>query len=185
MKTYKQFINEISAGLAGRVMVKARRLGDEASTVGKTNLDKMWRARTEKGKEAAWEKSKKAYTQAKRKNSAYELAKKKLLGGDTSVYRAEYDKDSILRGPNWRNIPKARVPATESADLDESYPTKKHFIQVAKIISQIADPKARQQMANDRGAEFAAQNPRFDHARWHAACGTQHKPTKPPHLRNT
>jgi hypothetical protein len=58
--------------------------------------------------------------------------------------------------------------------LQESGPTRKHFQATANIVRAIEDPKRRQEFADHHAALFATQNPRFDHAKWHAACGTQH-----------
>jgi hypothetical protein len=63
----------------------------------------------------------------------------------------------------------------QQIELQESGPTRKHFQQVANTVRAIEDPKKRQEFADHHAALFAAQNPRFDHARFHAACGTKHK----------
>jgi hypothetical protein len=65
--------------------------------------------------------------------------------------------------------------AETGGPLDEGgMPTRKHFEQVAATVKAIEDPKQRQHFADHHAAIFAKANPRFDHARWHAACGTQH-----------
>jgi hypothetical protein len=60
----------------------------------------------------------------------------------------------------------------EERELDEGYPTRKHFKMVADTVRAIADPVKRQQMANHHAEVFSKMNPRFDHARFHAAAGT-------------
>jgi len=62
---------------------------------------------------------------------------------------------------------------TMADELNESGPTKKHFIQVANTVRAIEDPKKRQEFSDHHAGIFASQNPRFDHRRWHAACGTK------------
>lgn len=57
--------------------------------------------------------------------------------------------------------------------LDESGPTKKHFAQVANTVRAIADPAERQKFSDHHASIFSSQNPRFDHAKWHAAAGTK------------
>ena len=52
--------------------------------------------------------------------------------------------------------------------------TRKHFQDVANTVRAIEDPSKRQEFANHHASIFASQNPRFDHARFHAACGTRH-----------
>jgi len=59
------------------------------------------------------------------------------------------------------------------ADLDERS-TRKDFQLVADTVRAISDPAKRQEMADHHASIFAQQNPRFDHARFHAAAGTQY-----------
>lgn len=56
--------------------------------------------------------------------------------------------------------------------LDESV-TRKHFREVANTVRSIEDPAKRQEFADHHANIFASQNPRFDHARFHAAAGTK------------
>jgi len=49
--------------------------------------------------------------------------------------------------------------------------TRKTFIAVAATISAIADKDERQKQAEFQAQIFAANNPRFDLARFRAACG--------------
>jgi hypothetical protein len=60
-------------------------------------------------------------------------------------------------------------------ELDEGYPTRKHFQAVANTVRAIADPAKRQQMADHHADLFSKMNPRFDHERFHAAAGTKTK----------
>jgi hypothetical protein len=62
----------------------------------------------------------------------------------------------------------------ETTDFDEVFSTRKHFQDVANTVRAIADPIKRQKMADHHASIFAKQNPRFDHARFHAAAGTTH-----------
>ena len=57
--------------------------------------------------------------------------------------------------------------------LDES-PSRKDFQLMANTIRSIEDPKKRQEHADLTAAVYAQQNPRFDHGKYHAACGTKH-----------
>jgi hypothetical protein len=58
--------------------------------------------------------------------------------------------------------------------LDEGYPSRKHFTMVANTVRAIEDPKKRQELADHHASIFASQNPRFDHKRFHDAAGTRH-----------
>ena len=49
--------------------------------------------------------------------------------------------------------------------------TRKHFIAAANAVAAISDLKKRREMAEHHAALFAAENPRFDRARFFAACG--------------
>jgi hypothetical protein len=49
--------------------------------------------------------------------------------------------------------------------------TRKTFIAVAATVSAIADKNEREKQANIQAIIFAANNPRFDLARFRAACG--------------
>ena len=53
-------------------------------------------------------------------------------------------------------------------------PTRKDFRDVANTVRAIEDPKKRQEFADHHADIFSKQNPRFDHSKWHAACGTLH-----------
>lgn len=65
----------------------------------------------------------------------------------------------------------AKKDMTEET-LEEASVTRKHFQQVADIIKEIPDAKKRSELAHHHAAIFAKQNPRFDHARFHAACNS-------------
>jgi hypothetical protein len=60
----------------------------------------------------------------------------------------------------------------KTQDLHEGV-SRKHFEQVAATVKAIEDPQRRQHFADHHAGIFAQQNPRFDLARWHAACNTQ------------
>lgn len=62
-----------------------------------------------------------------------------------------------------------RSGVTESR-LNETF-TKKHFQQVAKLLSQIEDVNLRSQLSEMFVTLFQQSNPRFDIARWNKAVG--------------
>lgn len=62
----------------------------------------------------------------------------------------------------------------EAEQLDEMQ-TRKHFQAAADAIKANPNLHERQILANHHAALFAAQNPRFDHARFHAAAGTTYQ----------
>ena len=64
-------------------------------------------------------------------------------------------------------------PAEET--IDESV-SRKDFVTTAAVIRSIENPHKRQEWADHHAKLFASQNPRFDHARFHKAAGTQYKP---------
>ena len=49
--------------------------------------------------------------------------------------------------------------------------TRKHFVEMAKIISKIVGKQSRKAQAESVAFIFAGQNPRFDKTRFFAACG--------------
>ncbi len=49
--------------------------------------------------------------------------------------------------------------------------TRKHFILIAQTVALVADPDARAQMADTWVTVLAGENPRFDAAKFRAACG--------------
>ncbi len=51
--------------------------------------------------------------------------------------------------------------------------SKKHFIQIAKIVSQIENPEKRHEQAEFQASLCEKMNPRFDRARFFAACGVK------------
>jgi hypothetical protein len=57
--------------------------------------------------------------------------------------------------------------------ITEGGPTKKHFKQVADIISRIEDHGTRAQLAKHHATVFRKQNPNFSHEKWYKACGVQ------------
>lgn len=48
---------------------------------------------------------------------------------------------------------------------------RKHFVEMAKIISQIRGKAPRKAQAESAAFIFTKENPRFDKARFFAACG--------------
>lgn len=54
--------------------------------------------------------------------------------------------------------------------------TKKHFIQVAKDIAALSNRKTAKMHAEFNANIFAKANPRFDRARFLAACGVSWNP---------
>jgi len=61
----------------------------------------------------------------------------------------------------------------EETELDEGYPTRKHFRMVADLIKTNADPVKRSELASHHAAIFAAQNPRFDRKKFMDASGVK------------
>lgn len=59
-------------------------------------------------------------------------------------------------------------------DLEEAV-SRKDFKSVASTVAAIESPEKRQEFADHHAQIFAAANPRFDHAKFHAACGTKVK----------
>lgn len=53
--------------------------------------------------------------------------------------------------------------------------TRKHFQEVAKTVAVISDTAKRQEFANHHAKIFAKDNPKFDHKKFHQACGTLHE----------
>jgi len=49
--------------------------------------------------------------------------------------------------------------------------TRKQFVAMAKSIAEIKPKNKRKQLAEFNASEFAKFNPRFDRARFMAACG--------------
>ena len=66
---------------------------------------------------------------------------------------------------------------TEDKTLDEAF-TRQHYQQIAKVVSSMPDAKSKQEAANAHAKMFAADNPRFDASKFHAACGTKHGMTE-------
>jgi hypothetical protein len=61
---------------------------------------------------------------------------------------------------------------SEVKELQESV-SRKHFQATANSVRAIEDPVKRQEFADHHAKLFAADNPRFDHVKFHRACGTQ------------
>ena len=49
--------------------------------------------------------------------------------------------------------------------------TRKNFIAIAALVAAIKPSAKRKEIANQHAAIFAAENPRFDRARFLSACG--------------
>lgn len=102
-------------------------------------------------------------------------SKKKFDDEDESDVEAKRQakKKELVRKTAQRMNPKRTMqPTAESVELDEA--TRKDFKATADIVKMIKDPETRQSVANAHAQEFAKGNPRFDHAKFHAACGTKH-----------
>jgi hypothetical protein len=56
-------------------------------------------------------------------------------------------------------------------DLQEH--SRKDFRFVAGLLNKIDNSKDRQKLADTHAAQFSAVNPKFDHEKWHTACGTK------------
>jgi len=95
----------------------------------------------------------------------YRGGKKKYWGGGSSKAGANR-ADIYDRSNRFRN--------EEIEELDESV-TRKHFREVANTVRAIEHPGSRQEYADHHADIFAKQNPRFDHSKFHAACGTKTK----------
>ena len=59
----------------------------------------------------------------------------------------------------------------ETEQIEESYPTKQHFEQMAALIKSHDDEKKRSDLAHHHAGIFKGQNPRFDHKKFMHACG--------------
>lgn len=57
--------------------------------------------------------------------------------------------------------------------------TRKHFIAAAATVAAIEDEKKRKEHAEILAEQFAKMNPRFDRARFFAACNVTNKPGNP------
>lgn len=51
--------------------------------------------------------------------------------------------------------------------------TRKHFILIAETVAKIVNPIERREMAEHNAKICAKANPRFDRARFFAACGVK------------
>jgi hypothetical protein len=67
----------------------------------------------------------------------------------------------------------SRTKLGASQILEEGV-TRRHLVAAAGAIRAMNDPRDRQRMANFQAKLFARDNPRFDHARFHAAAGTNY-----------
>jgi hypothetical protein len=83
-----------------------------------------------------------------------------------------------------KNLQANAKEGVKEETLNEGYPSRKHFSMVADTLRAIEDPEERQRMADHHAAVFARMNPRFNHATFHAASGTQYNPSASSRLRN-
>ena len=89
----------------------------------------------------------------------------------THAYMEKHRNDSGKSGDRARlGLRFERGISKEEVELDESYPTRKHFQQVADLIKEIPDEKKRSDLAHHHAAIFAEQNPRFDRNRFFKAA---------------
>jgi len=72
------------------------------------------------------------------------------------------------------NLEPASGPKKAKNQLKEAV-SRKDFQMVADLIKANPNATDRQTLANHHAHVFAQQNPRFDHARFHAAAGTQYQ----------
>lgn len=87
---------------------------------------------------------------------------------DDSDDSEEDDKDSDEDDKDEKKNPFVK----ESFALVEAL-TKKDFITVAGIVHQVTNSTDKQKMADLFASWFAGQNPQFDSAKFHQACGTK------------
>ena len=91
------------------------------------------------------------------------MKKEELIGKQTKLdknHNGKLDADDFK---------KLRKEETES--IEESYPTKQHFEQMAALIKSHDDEKKRSDLAHHHAGIFKGQNPRFDHKKFMHACG--------------
>ena len=87
-------------------------------------------------------------------------------------------KTSVFNGNGDAGKGKAGIPLTkeEKAKLGEDLVeavSRKDFQLAANTIKEISDPVKRQEAANVHAQIYAKSNPRFDHSKFHSACGTK------------
>ena len=95
-------------------------------------------------------------------------AAKNAMGFTKPIPTTSFVKTKDANG----NIVTKVTKTNESEELDEA--TRKDFQQMADTIKNIESPEKRQELANNTATAFAKGNPRFNHATYHAACGTKH-----------
>lgn len=86
----------------------------------------------------------------------------------------DYKSQLLKRGVIDAEGKQKSLRAEEVEMLDEGV-SRKHFQAVAATIKAISDPEKRQEHADMHAETFAHLNKRFDHAKFHAACGTKTK----------
>lgn len=86
----------------------------------------------------------------------------------------DYKSQLLKRGVIDAEGKQKSLRAEEVEMLDENV-SRKHFQAVAATIKAISDPEKRQEHADMHAETFAHLNKRFDHAKFHAACGTKYQ----------
>jgi len=75
------------------------------------------------------------------------------------------------RHPDAGYKPNAPKSIKKEETINEGYPTRKHFKQVAEVVKMIKDPADRERVAHHHAEVFSKQNPRFDRKRFLDAAG--------------
>jgi hypothetical protein len=93
---------------------------------------------------------------------------KKLRGEELvgKQHKIDKNKNGKIDADDFKKL---RKEETES--IEESYPTKQHFEQMAALIKSHDDEKKRSDLAHHHAGIFKGQNPRFDHKKFMHACG--------------
>jgi hypothetical protein len=90
------------------------------------------------------------------------------------VNHGGYRSDIRVSKERRKKTNQSNTLSTVKGVLKEAF-TRRHFKQIAELIKSHTDAKTRQSLADSHAAAFAKDNPRFDHAKFHAAAGTTHK----------
>lgn len=86
-----------------------------------------------------------------------------------------YASEGCPKGSAYWFGPDGSISQTKLTETSiDEMTTRKHFQAAANTIRAISDPRKRQEMADFQAHMFAQENPRFDHARFHAAAGTRY-----------
>lgn len=98
--------------------------------------------------------------------------------GDDDEYEFTFEDDEGDETPDAvkdRIKREEKTPRKSFKDVLAEAVSRKDFKQMANTIRSIEDPKKRQEHADLNADVYSKSNPRFDHAKFHAACGTQYK----------